>query len=250
MWRRNSWILTLGLAAACLDAVSVPTGVKPPGEHLWLFHIAGGTYAEHVQLVAIGDNPDATGRRVFRPLPSRAWDGSIVNDFADFRASALDAQGLSWTLSSNGQTLGLNYSLNADTAIGALTLADGTSYPLFGVRFDSAAVNLIAPTLPPASHELLPVVLIRIDDVPSTDRDFLKRLITRGLTAEIAAPTRFLDRPNRLTWADLHYWSGQGMGVVLHSRYHLSTSADAQQFVGETVGGFAELATHGFASHI
>jgi len=36
----------------------------------------------------------------------------------------------------------------------------------------------------------------------------------------------------------------------MHSRYHLSTNADAQHFIGETVGGFLEMAAHGFASHI
>jgi hypothetical protein len=251
MRQRMGWILTVALAA-CLDTVGVSSGDKPRGEHLWLFHIAGGPYAEHIQLVSIGDQADPAGRRVFRPLWSRAWDGSSVNDFADVAATALDAQGLSWTLRSaqSGQTLGLDYTLHADTAIGALTLADGTKYRVFGVRFDSAAVDLIAPPLPPVSPDLRPVVLIRLDDVPASDRDFLRRLAARHLPAEIAVPTRFLGRRNQLTWVDLQYWRAAGMGVVMHSRYHLATNADAQHFIGETVGGFAEMAAHGFASHV
>src|SRR6059036_2598359 len=137
MWQRNCWILALALAAGCLDVSSVQTGetgtgpvafVQLGGEHLWVFHIAGGAYADHIQLVAIGDHADAAGRRVFRPLWSRAWDGPIVNDFEDVHATALDTLGLNWMLYSprTRQTLGLNYTLIADTAIGALTLADGT----------------------------------------------------------------------------------------------------------------------------
>ena len=40
------------------------------------------------------------------------------------------------------------------------------------------------------------------------------------------------------------------MGVAVHSRYHLSTGADAQHFMGETVGGFAEMAAHGLPSSV
>src|SRR5690349_2813344 len=206
MWQRNGWVLALGFIAACLDDVSSPPrhtqqplAALPRSEHLWVFHIAGGPYADHIQLVAIGDQPDAGGLPVFRPIWSRAWDGSPVNDFDDLQATALEPPGQrweestqlkshaqssdgstlidsvyepgtagdttkwTWTLQStrNGETLELTYRLIADTAFGMLTLADGTSYPMFGVRFDSAAVNLIAPPLPAATHDSQPVVLIR-----------------------------------------------------------------------------------------
>lgn len=250
MCYRNGWILALGLATACLDPVTASiNGTR--SEHLWVFHIAGGDYAEHIQLLAIGDQADADGGRVFRPLWSRGWDGSLVNDFAGLRGTPLDSEGLSWILrSQEGESLGLNYTLAGDTAFGALTLADGRTYPVFGVRFDPAAFDLIAPMLPPSADDPRPAVLIRLDDVPVTDRDFLQRLEARGLNAEIAVPTRFVGRPDRLTWNDLKYWRARGMGVVLHSRYHLGTAADAQHFIGETVGGFVEMAGHGFASNI
>jgi hypothetical protein len=257
MWQRNVWILGLGLCVACLDVVSAPAGhtplasSQPLGEHLWVFHVAGGHYASHIQLLAIGDRSDAQGRRVFRPIPSRAWDGSPTNDFAGFQATPDDSAASSWTLhGEGGNVLRLAYALSGDTATGALTLADGTRYPAFGVRFDSAVVNLIAPSLPPTSYDSKPMIMIRIDDAPATDRDFLQRLEARDLTAEIAVPTRFAGRPNRLTWEDLAYWRAKGMGVVVHSRYHLSTGADAQHFVGETVGGFAEMAAHGLPSSV
>ncbi len=40
------------------------------------------------------------------------------------------------------------------------------------------------------------------------------------------------------------------MGVVSHSRNHLSTDAAAQDFVGETVGGLVEMAANGFPTNI
>ncbi len=213
MWRRNVCILSLAVVAGCLDVVSVPTGGTPTrplpsaqakGEHLWVFHIAGGPYADHIQLVSIGDHADAAGRRVFRPLSSRAWDGSIVNDFTDLQATAVDTGGLSWSLhgTESGLTFGLRYALTADTAIGAFSLADGTSYPVFGVRFDSATVNLVVPTRPVTVSDTLPTVLIRLDDASANDRDFLQRLQLRGLTAEVAVPSRFVGQLRE--WESCH----------------------------------------------
>ena len=251
MWYRIRSVLALGLTAACLDPLTAPTSTRASNEHLWVFHIDGGKYAEHIQLLAIGDQADSEGRRVFRPLTARTWDGHDTNDFADLQATAVDLQGSSWTLrNAGGETISLSYTVIGDTAIGALTLANGTRYLAFGVRFDSATVDLIAPNLSPTSHGSQPVIMIRIDDVPATDRDFLQRLKARGLPAEIAVPTRFVDRANRLTWDDLRYWRAEGMGVVMHSRYHLATGASAQHFVGEIAAGFAEMAVRGLPSHV
>src|SRR5437899_2494594 len=104
MWQRNLWILALGLSAACLDVATAPAGrarlasSEPPSEHLWVFHIAGGPYAAHIQLLAIGDGADPQGRRVFRSVASRAWDGTPTNDLAGFQVTADDSTGSAWTL--------------------------------------------------------------------------------------------------------------------------------------------------------
>ena len=164
MWQRNLSILALGLTVGCLDVGTAPAGHSSPGplaspqlvgEHFWVFHIAGGPYATDIQLLAIGDRANAQGRRVFRPIPSRAWDGSPTNDFAGFQVSVDDSTGTSWTLHNKaGEALKLAYAVAGDTATGALTLADGTSYPAFGVRFDSGAVNVIASPLPRNVYQL------------------------------------------------------------------------------------------------
>jgi len=260
MWQRNLSVVALGLSVACLDAGTAPTAGSPTGplvasqaagEHIWVFHIAGGTYASHIQVLAIGDHANAQGRRVFRPIPARSWDGSPTNDFAGFQVAADDSAGTSWTLrTKGGEVLRLAYAVAGDTATGALTVTDGTRYPVFGVRFDSAAVGLIAPVLARIASDSVPVVMIRLDDAFGTDRDFIRRLQARGLTAELAIPTRLVGTKGYVTWDELHLWRAGGMGVVAHSRYHRSTAADAQHFVGETVGGLAEMAAHGLPSNI
>jgi hypothetical protein len=260
MWQRSLSILALGLSVGCLDVGTAPTGHTPTGpvaasqasgEHLWVFHVAGGAYASHIQVLAIGDHANGQGRRVFRPIPSRAWDGSPTNDFAGFQATADDSAGTSWTLrGKGGDTVRLAYAVAGDTATGALTLTDGTRYPVFGVRFDSAAVNVMASALPRISYDSLPVVMIRLDDVFSTDRDFLGRLAARALPAEIAVPSSLAGTPNHLTWDELRQWRADGMGVVAHSRYHLNTGADAQHFIAEVVGGLVDLRAQGLASSI
>src|SRR5438309_1426787 len=256
MWRRRLGIFALGLSVACLDVVGrSPTepldSSENQGEHLWVFHIGGGQYAAHIQLFAIGDRADAHGDRVFRVIASRDWDGTSTNDLASVQATPDDSTGSSWTLHAlGGESVRLAYTITGDTAIGALTLADGTRYPAFGVRFDSAAVSAIAPALPRVATDSLPAVMIRLDDAFTTDRDFLGRLAARRLPAEIAVPTRLVGLPNHLTWSELRQWRAAGMGVAAHSRYHLNTGADAQHFIAEVVGGLADLQAHGLASTV
>jgi hypothetical protein len=93
-------------------------------------------------------------------------------------------------------------------------------------------------------------VLLRLDDTQGTDRDFLRRLKARGLTAEIAVPTRLVGRGNNLTWQELGEWRAKGMGIVMHSRFHLKSSAHEQHLIAEIVGGFAEMKAHGFATSV
>jgi hypothetical protein len=254
-WRL--WSVVLLLSAACSGGPFAPEPTalsRPASEHLWVFHIAGGSYAPHVQLVSIGVHPRSIrseAGRVFRPLASRGADGTPTNDFAGLAATADDSLGTRWTLRRpDGEVLRLAYKVAGDTAEGSLTLHDGTRYAVVGVRFDSAAVSLVAPALVPVSDGPQPVVMIRLDDIPSSDRDFLTRLKARGLVAEVAAPTRFAGREKALSWDDLAYWRAQGMGIVMHSRHHLRTSADAQHLIAEIVGGFAEMKAHGFPTNV
>lgn len=67
---------------------------------------------------------------MFRPIASRAADGSTTNDFAGLGATADDWTGLRWTLRRpDGQAVRLSYAISGDTASGELTLPDGTAIP-------------------------------------------------------------------------------------------------------------------------
>lgn len=249
-YRLGAAVIWLGwtLTAACLD----PSGEKDvAGEHLWVFHISGGAYADHVQLVVIRDRVDAAGRRRFRAIPSRAWDGSPTNDFAHFEVQATDSSGQQWRLEgADGSILRLAFRTTGDTAVGNLTVPGGSAYEVFGVRFDSSDAGLLAPRLAPIEDDPTSRILIRLDDATASDADFLERLSRRGLAAELAVPTRVVGRPGQLTWDDLRGWRARGMGIAMHSREHRRTSADAQYFVSEIVGGFADLATHGLPTRV
>src|SRR5438034_5324691 len=134
---RTGWCgLALLLAAACSDSVTPRLGTAadqelaeealPRGEHLWVFHISGGQYAAHIQLVVIGDPASRHRKRLFRPIASRAWDGTPTNDFGGLRATRDDRTGLRWTLRDpSGGTVRLSYTITGDTATGGLTLPDG-----------------------------------------------------------------------------------------------------------------------------
>jgi hypothetical protein len=254
---RVTWSLALLFAVSCLDrSTGTVRGSDPgalgaaQGENLLVIRIRGGPYDSHIHLVVISDRAHDAEREL-RPIASRAWDGTPVNDFAGFRGTPDDATALSWTLrDSSGHWLRLAYTFTGDTATGVLTLPDGTQYPMLGMRFSAAAVDLIAPPLPPASRDSVPAVVIRLDDVPGTDRDFLQRLKARGLVGEIAVPTRFVGQAGRLTWEELRAWRAEGMGIVMHSRHHRSGHASPQHFIDEIVDGFAEMKAHGFATHI
>jgi len=259
MWQRNLSVVALGLSVACLDVGTAPTGRTPAGplaasqtsgEHLWVFHVSGGPYASHIQVLAIGDHANAQGHRVFRPIPSRAWDGSPTNDFAGFQVAADDSAGTSWTLrTKGGEVLRLAYAVAGDTATGALTVTDGTRYPVFGVRFDSAAVGLIAPVLARIASDSVPVVMIRLDDAFGTDRDFIRRLQARGLTAELAIPTRLVGR--RATSLGTSYTCG----ARRHGRcsaFSLSPfdSRGCATLCGRNCWGTRRDAAHGLPSNI
>src|SRR5439155_157254 len=94
------------------------------------------------------------------------------------------------------------------------------------------------------------IIVVRLDDAPSTDRDFVRRLMQRALTAEIAVPTRFVEQARRLTWRDLSSWSAAGFRIVAHSRSHSSATRGAGQFLDEVVGALDDLAARGLTTSV
>jgi len=249
---RSGWTPFVGwiacaIVVGCLDPVA---GRVTAGEHLWVLHVSGGAYGAHVQLIAIGDREDG-GRRTFRSIPSRAWDGTATNDFGRLEARAIDTAGLRWALWwPDGSAGRIELQQTGDTATGSLMLPGGARYAVFGVRFGAAAEHLPVAPLGAVGADSTPAILIRVDDAAASDTDFLQRVAARGLPAEIAVPTRVIGQPGRLTWEHLRRWKARGMSIAMHSREHRRTSADAQYFIGEIVGGFGDLADRGLRSSV
>ena len=239
---------------ACLAEPAGPTGsatTATSSTQVWVFHIAGGAYKDHVQVAVIRARSGDPKSYTFQPVPSRAWDGSPVDDLALYTASPDDADGSHWTLQDQwGQRSKLAYEAIGDTARGTFTRPDGTSLSVFGVVLDSLAQGLVTPTAPSGERDSVPRILIRVDDAAASDTAFLRRLWSRQLPGEIAVPTRHVGRPGRLTWSDLDLWQDRGMTIAAHSLVHDRTAADDAYFIREVVGSLADLAARGMTSHV
>jgi hypothetical protein len=100
------------------------------------------------------------------------------------------------------------------------------------------------------SDDSTPLVLIRVDDDRPTDRDFERRLMARGLYAELAIPTALVGKDRRPGWAELRDLATQGFVPVAHSRVHGAAPAADQQFIGEVIGSLSDLAAHNMPTTI
>jgi len=155
----------------------------------------------------------------------------------------------------DGQVAMADYETSGDSALGEVSYEGSGSvsswYPLYGVRADSAVLLGGQPSVSGlATRDSIPLVLLRVDDVPTSDLDFLPRLAARGLVAEIAVPTGFVGLPNRLTWEQIGYWARRGFGIAAHSRTHAATTSAGVDFAAEVVGSFQDLSDHGLVTRV
>ncbi len=245
------------VAAACTDptSLSVPSGSPPTTEvaddpafatGLWVFHV-GGPLARHVQLFEIRpQNPKDSLLRLL-PLATRDWVGREVKDFVSQAAfGTVDGQSVSWTLRlASGATANLRYQVLGETALGTLVELVGqdsvVSVRLVGFRVQPP-VWLGAGTYPALAVDGPPVVLLRMDDSPPNDRDFIHRLIQRSLYAELAVPTLGVGQFGRPGWDELRAWVDSGFSVAAHSRRHGAPSSSPVEMMDEVVGSLQDLA--------
>src|SRR5205823_10523963 len=124
--------------------------------------------------------------------------------------------------------------------------------PVCGVQADSATLlgGQVGWPCQFGALDSVPVVLLRVDDIPTTDLDFLPRLAARGLVAELAVPSGFVGRPNRLTWEQIRYWTRRGFSVAAHSRTHGGAPLTGVAFAAEVVGSLQDLSDHGLPTRV
>jgi len=265
--RSNRWIVILGsvfgaVLAGCLDNVASPPTVSsvhvsdPTG--WWVLVIGGPQFGSHVQVVQVRAGSDSVWPLRVDPVPSLDWQGLPTDDLLGATGIGRFERGVvSWVIQfPDSQVASAQYQIVGDSAFGAVTYqmsgVVSPSYPLWGVRGDSAV--LLGGQLPWPSRvralDSIPRVLLRVDDVPTTDLDFLPRLSTRGLVAELAVPSGFVGRPNRLTWEQIRYWTRRGFGIAAHSRTHGGASLGGVDFAAEVIGSLQDLASHGLATRV
>ncbi len=233
-----------GCLGAGTDGVLVtPDQVCAPVGGMWV--LVSRAFGPRILLLDIGlDTPvtvherpsvDAAGG-IGRTLAGDSLQ--VTTDCASFEVRGV--------LAGSGAPFQLDVTAVSDTASGQIAVQGASTDAVFGVRFDSSLLReQLAVPAPTALADSTPVLLVRVDDATSADRDFLPHLVARGLTAELAVPTALAGRPEFLTWSEVQEWSSRGFGIAAHSRWHSSATTPGFEFLGEVVGSFADLASHG-----
>jgi hypothetical protein len=225
---------------------------------VWVLRIAGGRYAQHVQLIQFlgPDRPRAVLR--LRVLPSRDWQGESVTDLpiaTQMVRAGVRGELQAALLLTDGTTARLTLRVRDERGLGQwsehLPNGDSASYRVMAFRVPTAV-------LPPDQSKLtripnddsIPVVLLRVDDNMPSDRDFAARLIARQLPAEFAIPTLSPSNSNRPAWEELQAWSRRGIAMVAHSRRHSAETAGDLDFMEEVLGSLTDLHSHGLATNV
>ena len=234
----------------------LPGGTGP--QWVWVLRLAGGRYANHVQVVRILRS-DAEGPRLhLEVLPSRDWAGRRTSDLSlDADTVRLRAQGELEALLrlTDGTIARLVMRADGERATGTWSelAPDGAvgSYPAIAFRVPTTVLPPDPATLvrvPP--DDSIPVVLLRVDDNMPSDRSFAERLIQRRLPGEFAIPTLSPASGGRPSWEELRNWARHGLAMVAHSRRHSDQTASDLDFMEEVLGSLRDLRAQGLPTNI
>ncbi len=94
------------------------------------------------------------------------------------------------------------------------------------------------------------VVSLRLDDCNAADAEAFRVMHALGLVAEMAIPTRRLDRPGHCTQSLLAAMVADGNTVESHSRLHGSAPPNFGDFYLDVVGSAQDLRGRGFDPHV
>jgi len=168
---------------------------------------------------------------------------------------------LRWVLADRGVVLASGDqggALRQDPRHGVLR-ARGRASGLSGGRLTFEAISdTPMPTAPvddgpPAPRVVVrtpAVVSLRIDDCMAADAAAFHMMHALGLVAEMAIPSRRLDRPGHCTQGLLQAMVADGNTVESHSRWHVSAPPSFGDFYLETVGAALDLRGRGFDPHV
>src|SRR2546423_468689 len=230
-----------GLAPVVAALVGIAACLQPPTESpisqfprqvlgYWVVHVDGGLLQNDIELFRV----DTTGGGLrLAELPTRDWTGRPRSGLGIASSSgAATGNSVQWTLElADGSQARMSWAWNADTLVGALSFrSDSTDYPLVGVPVSPLIVPTATRVAPAKETGDVPLVLIRLDDLPGQDRQFIPRLLQRGLYGEIAIPTAWVGTASHPSWSEVAGWTRQGFAAVAHSRYHAWQQGSPQIF--------------------
>ena len=235
-------------AAAVLARVRPATGT-------WVFHDSGAVLGAGILPARIWSAGYGASPLRMVLLAGRDDRGhAVFPGVTDTLRGQGDTSGYEFTGAlPGGERLELRYRVTGDSAIGAVEYAPApagaATSPLIGMRipFDmTTATDTDAPLL----IDSVPRVLVRIDDDSPTDPAFVHHLAERGLTAELAIPTRKVGLDGRPGWDSLRAWSAAGFGMAAHSRYHTSATDSELGYMVEFLGSMADMEAHGLRTTV
>ena len=237
---------------ACLDvptqsAVTVPRVRAQQMVGDWVVHIDGGSFRNSIELFRVDTT---SGGLTLHDLQTRDWAGEQQSGLGIVWSSGtVVSGGVSWALHlADGSEGQMSWSLVGDTVFGRLSFPGSlTDYALVGVPVSLSIVPKSTGPVPAmlSPQDRVPLVLLRVDDLPAQDRDFIPRLMQRGLYGELAIPTALVGMSGRASWSDVAQWHRDGFAVAAHSRNHSRTNGSPQIFLSEVVGSLSDLANRG-----
>jgi len=239
---------------ACLD---MPTGFgeqpsRSPLVGYWAVHVENGPLGGGIQLFHVDS---AEGVLAIAEVASRDWARHWQSGLGIASSSGMAANGgVEWALTlSDGSASRMSWLLDADTLFGVLRVSgDTTNYSLVGVAVSPLIMPTLTTVTPPTgiARDDVPLVLIRLDDVPIEDRQFIPHLLQRGLYGELAIPTALVGTPGHADWSDIDQWTRNGFGAAAHSRHHSHTQGSTQIFLSEVLGSLGDLANRGHPTRV
>lgn len=221
---------------------------------LWVLLLNGGPLGDHIQLLQVESSAD--GSLKLTGLPTLSWAGDSVNDMdgASLDSDTEERGTYNWRIRlRDASVLAMEHTITADTLRGRARLAHGGDtlvFAVLGVRIDPYLLPSLLRPLPPSEPDSTPVVVVRLDDAPASDREIVGRLRDRGLSSEVAIPTEFVGRRSRLAWPEIQDWAQSGFAIVAHSRRHSETTATDADFIGEVLGSMQDLARVGIRTRV
>lgn len=241
-------------AIAVIACSSLPTDV-PCGSGaaggivgVWAIRVQNVLDGDDIHMLEVVPRRCGSVRGVF--VQSNTWRGDAVTDLTGLAGDGT-ADDSAWTIAFD-DTLALKLFPTSDSLFGIIVRGDSAAAdtaPLFGFRVDSAVLGVHRRNTPRISCET-PIVHLRLDDVPLSDRPFIEALLRRGLTAEVAVATTYPGQVDRIGWLELRDWASHGISIAGHSRHHSDTTDKNFGFLSEVVGSLDDLARHGLATDL